>query len=55
MIRDLAWHCALYAEFFKKRGDSNQSKGKTEKDYRTDEGRNASGWVKKYEEELAGP
>ena len=54
MAYDLAWDYALYAEFFKKKGDSIQAKEKLSKAIELMPGCNADGWVKKYEEELAG-
>jgi class 3 adenylate cyclase/tetratricopeptide (TPR) repeat protein len=51
---DLARDYALYAEFFKKKGDTAQAKETLSKaiDLMRDCG--ADGWVKRYEEELAG-
>jgi tetratricopeptide (TPR) repeat protein len=51
---DLARDYALYAEFFKKKADPAQAKEKLLKAIELMRGCNADGWVKKYEEELAG-
>lgn len=50
---DLARDYALYADFFKKKGDPAQGKEKLSKAIDLMRGINADGWVKKYEEELA--
>jgi class 3 adenylate cyclase len=50
---DLARDFALYAEFFKKKGDPAQAKEKLGKAIDLMRGCNADGWVRKYEEELA--
>jgi hypothetical protein len=51
---DLARAYALYAEFFQNKGDLVQAKEKLGKAIELMRGCNADGWVKKYEEELAG-
>ncbi len=51
---DLATDYALYADFFRKRGDPAQAKEKLNKAIELMRGIGADGWVKKYEEELAG-
>ena len=51
---DLARDYALYAEFFKKKGDPAQAKEKLGKAIELMRSIGADGWVKKYEEELAG-
>ena len=51
---DLATDYALYTEFFKKNGDPEQAKEMLGKAIELMRGCNADGWVKKYEEELAG-
>jgi hypothetical protein len=51
---DLARDYALYAEFFKKKGDSVQAKEKLNKAIELMRSIGADGWVKKYEEEQAG-
>jgi tetratricopeptide (TPR) repeat protein len=51
---DLARDHALYAEFFKKKGDPSQAKEKLGKAIELMRSCGADGWVKKYEEELAG-
>ncbi len=53
MACDLAWDCALYAEFFKKRGDQTQAKEELSKTIKLMQGCNADGWIKKYKEKLA--
>ncbi len=53
MACDLAWDYALYAEFFKKKGDETQAKEKLSKTIELMQGCNADGWIKKYEEKLA--
>jgi tetratricopeptide (TPR) repeat protein len=51
---ELARDYALYAEFFKKKADPAQAKEKLGKAIEIMRGINADGWVKKYEEDLAG-
>jgi class 3 adenylate cyclase/tetratricopeptide (TPR) repeat protein len=51
---DLARAYALYADFFKKKGDPAQAKENLNKAIELMRGCGAVGWVKKYEEELAG-
>ena len=51
---DLARDYALYAEFFKKKGDPAQAKEKLSKAIDLMRSIGADGWVKRYEEELAG-
>jgi len=53
MACDLAWDYALYAEFFKKKGDWTQAKEELSKTIERMQGFNADGWIKKYEEKLA--
>jgi tetratricopeptide (TPR) repeat protein len=50
---DLARDYALYADFFKKKGDPTQAKEKLGKAIELMRSIGADGWVKKYEEELA--
>jgi hypothetical protein len=54
MVYDPAWDYALYAEFFKKKGDSTQAREKLSKASELMQRCNADGWVKKTEEALAG-
>jgi predicted ATPase/class 3 adenylate cyclase len=51
---DLARDYALYAEFFKMKSDPAQAKEKLGKAIEIMRSINADGWVKKYEEEMAG-
>jgi tetratricopeptide (TPR) repeat protein len=51
---DLARDYALYAEFFKKKADPAQAREKLKKAIELMRGCGADGWVKKYEEQLAG-
>jgi class 3 adenylate cyclase/tetratricopeptide (TPR) repeat protein len=51
---NLARDNALYADFFKKKGDAAQAKEKLHKAIEIMRSINADGWVKRYEEELAG-
>ncbi len=51
---ELAWSYALYAEFFKKKGDLELSKENRQKAIDLMRSCGADGWVKKYEEEMAG-
>jgi tetratricopeptide (TPR) repeat protein len=51
---DLARDYALYAQFFKKKGDPAQAKEKLGKAIELMRGCGADGWVKRYEEALAG-
>jgi hypothetical protein len=51
---DLARAYALYAEFYKKKADPAQAKEKLGKAIDLMRSIGADGWVKKYEEELAG-
>ncbi len=50
---ELARDYALYAEFFKKKGDLTQAKEKLVKAIDLMRSIGADGWVKRYEEELA--
>ena len=50
---DLARDYALYADFFKKKGDPSQSKENLHKAIELMRGCGADGWVSKYEKELA--
>jgi len=49
----LAWDYALYADFFKKKGDPSQAKENLHKAIELMRGCGADGWVEKYEKELA--
>jgi len=49
----LALDYALFAEFFKKKGDPSQAKGNLHKAIELMRGCGADGWVSKYEKELA--
>ena len=50
---DLAMDYALYADFFKKKGDLSQAKENLHKAIELMRGCGADGWVTKYKEELA--
>jgi len=51
---DLAKDYALYAEFFKKKGNLSQAREKLNSAIDIFRECGANGWVKKYEEEFAG-
>jgi hypothetical protein len=55
---EVRWHFArdyaLYADFFKKKGDLEQAREKLQTAIDIFRRINADGWVTKYEEELAG-